>query len=96
MEKFSREQVQHIALLSRLGMTESDIEMFGRQLSSILENFDILNEIDTTNIPPAAQSIDLQNVFRQDEVQGSLSQDDVLANAPNREGGCFRVRAVLE
>ena len=96
MEKLNREQVQHIALLARLGMTEDEIEMFRRQLSNILENFDILNEIDTTDVPPTAQSIDLQNVLRQDEVQDSLPQDDIMVNAPRREDDCFRVRAVLE
>ena len=94
--KLSREEVQHIARLARLGVTKTELERFREQLSNILENFQILQQVDTTDIPPTAQSIALQSVVRDDEVASSLPADDVLANAPRREGDCFRVRAVLE
>lgn len=94
--KLSREDVLHIALLCRLGLTESDVDKFREQLSNILENFQILQRVDTTNVPPTAQSIPLQNVMRTDEICPSLSPEEVLANAPKREGDFFRVRAVLE
>ena len=94
--KLSKEEVQHIALLARLGLTEADTERFQEQLSNILENFRILEQVDTKNIPPTAQSIPLENVTRRDEVTPSLSQDDVLANAPREEEKFFRVKAVLE
>ncbi len=86
----------HITRLARLGLTEAEIEKMSEQLSNILENFEILKQEDTTDIPPTAQSIALQNVMRDDEVAPSLSADEVLDNAPRREGDCFRVRAVLE
>ena len=94
--KLSREEVLHIARLARLGVTEEDVDKFREQLSNILQNFEILRQVDTEGVPPTAQSIVLQNVMRDDEVAPSLPPEDILANAPRREGGCFRVRAVLE
>ena len=94
--KLSREEVQHIALLARLGMTETELERFREQLSNILENFQVLQQVDTTDVPPTTQSVALQSVVRDDEVAPSLPPDDVLANAPQREGELFRVKAVLE
>ena len=94
--KLSREEVLHIARLARLGLTEAEINRLGEQLSDILENFEILQKVETNGIPPTAQSIVLQNVVRDDEVAPSLPADEILANAPRREGDCFRVRAVLE
>jgi len=94
--KLSREEVLHIARLARLGLTEEDVDKFQEQLSNILENFDILQQVDTTDVPPTAQSLALQNVMRDDAVTPSLAPEEILANAPRREGECFRVRAVLE
>ena len=94
--KLSREEVLHIALLARLGLTETDVDRFREQLSNILENFEILQQVDTGNVPPTAQSIALQNVVSEDEGVPSLPQSQILANAPRKEGFFFRVRAVLE
>lgn len=94
--KLSREEVLHVARLARLGLTEEDVDRMSEQLSNILENFEILKQVDTTDIPPTAQSIALQNVVSNDEVAPSLPPEQVLANAPQKEGGFFRVRAVLE
>ena len=94
--KLSREEVLHIALLARLGLTEAEVDRLREQLSNILENFEVLQQVDTTNIPPTTQSIALQNVVRDDEAAPSLPQSQVLANAPKKEGDFFRVRAVLE
>ncbi len=94
--KLSRDEVVHIAALARLGMTEADIEKAREQLSNILENFEVLKEVDTANVPPTAQSIKLVNVLRDDVPQASLSPEEVLANAPDREGDLFKLRAVLE
>jgi len=94
--KLTRKEVQHIALLARLGLSEEEIEKFRIQLSDILENFEILKQLDTTDAPPTAQSIALQNVLRPDETKPSNPVEEVLANAPQREGNCFKVRAVLE
>jgi len=94
--KLSREEVLHIAHLARVGLTESEITRLSEQLSNLLENFEVLQKVDTEGVAPTAQSVALQDVMRDDEVAPSLPVDDILANAPRREGDCFRVRAVLE
>ncbi len=93
--KLNTEQIKHIASLARLGLGDTDIENYCTQLAEVLENFEILKQIDTTNVEPAAQSITLQNVFRNDQVSKSYTQNEVLANAPRREESCFRVKAIL-
>jgi aspartyl-tRNA(Asn)/glutamyl-tRNA(Gln) amidotransferase subunit C len=94
--KLSREEVLHIARLARVALTEEEITRMSEQLSNLLEHFEDLQKVDTEGIPPTAQSVTLQSVMREDEVKPSLPPEDVLANAPRREGDCFRVRAVLE
>ena len=94
--KLSSEEVLHIARLARVDLSDDEIDRLREQLSDILENFEILEQVDTGDVPPTAQSITLQSVMRDDEVAPSLPSDEVLANAPRRDGGCFRVRAVLE
>ncbi len=94
--KLSKEQVLHIARLSKLGLTENEVEKMSEQLSNILENFEILNKVDTTGIPPTAQPNALTNVLKDDVVKPSLPQDEVLANAPQRDGDYIRVKVVLE
>ena len=94
--KLSREEVQHIALLARLGLSEAEIEKFKLQLSDILENFEILEQADTSNLPPTTQSIALQNVLRPDEARASYPVEDIVANAPRQDENCFKTRAVLE
>ena len=94
--KLSREEVVHIALLARLGLSEEDLEKFREQLSNILENFEILQQVDTSNVPPTAYPIPLENVVREDETSPSLPQSEILANAPHQEESWFRVKAVLE
>ena len=94
--KLSRDEVLHIALLARLGLTKTEVDRLSEQLSNILENFEVLQQVDTRGIPPTAQSIDLQNVMRGDEAASSLPQSQVLANAPQKEENFFKVRAVLE
>lgn len=94
--KLSREEVLHIAALAKVGVTEADVEKFQEQLSNILENFEALQKLDTTGVPPTSQSIALQNVIMADEVKPSLSVEDVLSNAPQREEDFFKVKIVLE
>jgi aspartyl-tRNA(Asn)/glutamyl-tRNA(Gln) amidotransferase subunit C len=77
-------------------LSEEEVERFRNQLSNILDNFEILQQVDTTDIPPTAYPIPFSNVARDDEIAPSYSQSDILANAPRQEDGQFRVRAVLE
>ena len=94
--KISREEVLHIARLARVALTEEEIELYSGQLSKLLDHFEVLQQVDTTGVPPTAQSIDLRGVMREDAVRPSLPADDVLANAPHREEDSFRVKPVLE
>ncbi len=94
--KLSRKEVLHSALLARLGLTETEVNRLSEQLSNILENFEALQQVDTTGIPPTAQSIPLQNVVKEDKATPCLPQDQILANAPRKDGNFFRVKAVLE
>ncbi len=94
--KLSREEVLHIALLARLGLTEEEVDRLSEQLSNILENFEILQQVNTTDITPTAQSIALINVVSDDSVAPSLPPSEVLANAPQKEEDFFKVKAVLE
>ena len=94
--KLSREEVLHIARLARLGLDEAEIDRLQEQLSHLLENFEVLQQVDTTGVQPTSHSIPLQSVMREDNVATSLPPGDVLANAPRREGDCFKIRAVLE
>lgn len=93
----SREQVQHIARLARVGLSEEDIGRFSEQLSDILEYFERLRQVDTEGVPPTAHTLSLHNVMREsDEPAPPLDKESVLANAPVREGDYFRVKVILE
>ena len=93
--KISRQEVLHIALLSRLGLTDEEVDKLSEELSNILENFEVLQQVNTDDIPPTAQSISLQNVVSDDRIIPSLPSSEVLSNAPQREADFFKVRAVL-
>lgn len=94
--KLTRAQVQHVAQLARLGLTDEEMEALASELSSILEYIDQLEQLDTSSIAPTAQVGELVDVMREDEVEPSLSVEEALANAPSREGDYFRVRAMQE
>lgn len=90
------EEVRHIARLARLALSDEEVERYREQLSGILDHFEVLNDIDTSDVPPTAQSLDRSNVTRPDVLRPSLSTEAVLANAPRAEDGYLRVRAVLD
>ncbi len=94
--RLSRDVVDHVAMLARLGLTEEERERMREQLSSILEHVSLIQELDTEAIPPTAQVIALRNVWREDEVRPSLPLEEVLKNAPDAEDNMFKVNAVLE
>ena len=91
-----RADVEQIAILARIGLTSEEVEMFREQLSDILEQFEPLKDVDTTGVAATGHSGQLQTVLRDDVPEDSLEQDQVLSNAPRREGPLFRVKAVLE
>lgn len=87
--------VEHVAALARLGLSEAETERLRDQLSSILGHINALDELDTAAIPPTAQVIALTNVMREDEVRPSLPREAVLANAPRQNDGFFEVHTPL-
>ena len=92
----TNKQVEHVAMLARLGLSDEERERMREQLSSILAHIDQLRAVDTSNVPPTAQVIPLVPLLREDAVQPSLTVDQVLANAPRTEGGFIKVRAILD
>ncbi len=94
--KIAREQIEHIALLARLALSEEEKETFGSQLSSILDYMEKLNELDTKDIEPTSHVLSLQNVMRDDVVQPSLPREEALANAPSRTEKFYRVPRIIE
>jgi aspartyl-tRNA(Asn)/glutamyl-tRNA(Gln) amidotransferase subunit C len=94
--EITREQVEHVAKLARLAVSEEEKLLFGRQLSSILTYVETLNRVDTTQVEPTSHVIPVQNVLREDEVKPSLSRDEALANTPDQDAGCFRVPKIIE
>lgn len=94
--KLSNEEVRRIAMLTRLGLSEEEVETLSLQLSSILENFEVLKQLDTSEVPPATHTVPLQNVLRKDDVVESYPQADVLSNAPRQAEKCLKVQAILE
>jgi len=94
--KLTLEQVEHIAELAKLSLTDAEKEEYCEQLSAILDYADKLQQLDTSGIPPTASVLPLQNVMRPDEVVPSFPRADILANAPAVQDDCFRVKAIFE
>jgi len=90
-----REDIDHLALLSRLELDPAREDRIVEQLGAILDYMDKLNELDTADVEPLSHASELHNVFREDEVRPSLPRDDSLANAPAQGEGCFRVPPVI-
>ena len=87
--------VEHVATLARLGLSQDEKERLSQQLSSILEHISVLNRLDVSQIPPTAQVIEVANVLRDDDIRPSLPREAILANAPRSVDGFFAVQAVL-
>ncbi|MCK4325708.1 Asp-tRNA(Asn)/Glu-tRNA(Gln) amidotransferase subunit GatC [bacterium] len=94
--KISKKDVEHVAKLARLRLAEEEKEKFGKQLSEILEYVEKLNELDTEKVEPTSHVVPLKNVMREDEVRPSLPVEDVLRNAPVREGKYFKVPKIIQ
>jgi aspartyl-tRNA(Asn)/glutamyl-tRNA(Gln) amidotransferase subunit C len=92
----SRADVEHVAALARLGLTDDEIDRMQGQLNRILEAIGQLQSVDTSAVGPTAQVIALENVMREDVAQPPMARDAALANAPLREGDHLRVPVVLE
>lgn len=94
--RVSIEEVEHIARLARLRLTEEEKERYSVQLGKMLEYVRQLNELDLKNVPPTSHVVPLKNVFREDVVRESLPQEEALRNAPQKEKEYFKVPKVLD
>jgi aspartyl-tRNA(Asn)/glutamyl-tRNA(Gln) amidotransferase subunit C len=92
----SKDEVRHVAMLARLGIEPGDEEFYADQLSGILEHIDRLQELDTGDIPPTAQVVEIASRLREDEPRPCLTQEEALANAPAVVDGFFRVPSIQE
>jgi aspartyl-tRNA(Asn)/glutamyl-tRNA(Gln) amidotransferase subunit C len=89
-------EVRHVAELAKLRLTDAEIAQYAEQLSAILEYAQMLQTVDTSNVPPTPYVLPLENVMRADEPEPGLTNAAALANAPDSDDGFFRVRAVFE
>ena len=94
--RLTRDQVEHVAELAKLKLTDDETNLFQEQLSAILEYADRLDELDTESIPPTASVLPLHSVMRPDEPQPSFPRDVMLENAPDAEDGFVKVKMVLD
>ena len=92
----SREDVEHVARLARLALSEAEGERMREQLSGILAYIDKLRALDTAGVEPTSHAVPLTNVMREDEVAPCWPQEEMLANAPDRAGELFRVPRIIE
>ena len=92
----SIDEVEHIALLARMRLTQDEKELYCEQLSAILDYAGRLHDLDTNDIPPTSSVLPFQTVLRIDQPRPGLSRDDLLRNAPEQEDGQFRVPPVLD
>ena len=95
MTKISSSDVRKVAKLSRLELPEDQIQTYTKQLEEILSYVDQLQEIDTENIPPTTRAVEVVNAMREDIVEVSCSREDLLNQAPQREGDFYRVPKIL-
>ncbi|WP_088553122.1 Asp-tRNA(Asn)/Glu-tRNA(Gln) amidotransferase subunit GatC [Calderihabitans maritimus] len=91
----SKKEVEHVALLARLELSEEEKEMYTQQLGSILEYINKLNELDTENVEPTAHVLPMRNVFREDQSRTWLDNETALANAPSKQDGYFKVPRIV-
>ena len=87
--------VKHVAHLVRIGITDDEAQAFSQQVSAIIDYFRLLNEVDTSDVPSAAEITNTRNVMREDQVTPSMSREEFLNNTPRREGGLVKVPSVL-
>ena len=93
--ELSNDEVQRIAELAKLDLTDGEVALYAGQLSHILQYFERLREVDTSAIPPTASVLPMKNVMRPDVAGEPLTPDEVIANASDAEDNQFRVSAVL-
>lgn len=94
--KVDKETVKYIANLSKIKVSEDEIDKYSKDLSQVIQFVEVLNEVNIEGVKPTAHILNIQNVFRKDEVKPSYDRDELLANAPSKEAGCYSVPKVVE
>lgn len=94
--KLSGQEVKHVAKLANFPLTEGETEKFRQQLSEILEYAEILKKVKTEDVKPSSQGVNLENAFREDKAEPSLSPEEVLSGAKDKQDGMFKVKAIFE
>ncbi|MFV2082642.1 MAG: Asp-tRNA(Asn)/Glu-tRNA(Gln) amidotransferase subunit GatC [bacterium] len=94
--KITPEMVEHVAKLARLELAGEDRLKMDNQMANILEYVSLLDELDTSGVPPTSHVIDVENVFREDEVKPSLPVEKGMGNAPESVGTAFKVPKIIE
>ena len=94
-DELTADDVRHIAALTRLGLTDDEVDMMRDQLSSILKVFESLQQVDTDGVEPTDHTTEVRTVMREDEAHESLTREQILDNAPDSEAGYVRVRPIL-
>jgi aspartyl-tRNA(Asn)/glutamyl-tRNA(Gln) amidotransferase subunit C len=90
-----KEEIEHMGWLARIELSEADKELFVKQISSILDYFAVLDEVETAEVDPTYHVLGIKNVVREDEPKGSLSQSEVLRNAAKKEDGYIKGPRIL-
>ncbi|WP_139492187.1 Asp-tRNA(Asn)/Glu-tRNA(Gln) amidotransferase subunit GatC [Brevibacillus dissolubilis] len=96
MSAITRTEVEHVAKLARLKLTEEEAERYTKDLNAILEFAKKLDELDTSNVEPTSHATDVKNVMREDVNRASLPREEALRNSPEHEEGQLKVPAVFE
>lgn len=92
----SIKEVKYLSALARVELTPEELSRFVEELNKILAHVEKLKEVDIEKVPPTSHVLKLSNVFREDQVQGSLSMEKALANAPSKEGPFFKVPRIID
>jgi len=93
--KITMKDVEHVALLARLELTDEEKQEQLEKLNQILDAMEVLNQVDTSHVEPLAHVLPINNVFREDELKESLPREKVLQNAPDHEEGMFKVPKIV-
>ncbi len=93
--KLTKEQVEHVAKLANLPLTEDEVEKYSKQLSAILEYVESLSKVDTNNIEPTFNTTGLENIMSKDKVSKFLTQEESLLNAGKKDKGFFATKGIF-
>ena len=94
--KIARQEVEHVAVLARLALNETELDQVTGQMNQMLGYVETLNELNTDGIVPTAHAVPVENAFREDTIRPSIGTEKALKNAPETANNCFRVPKIIE